>query len=298
MIKGCSVIKNEDHLEASSIANTLGLVQRKFKDNQFEVTVLNMTPARLLYIDLQQDENSHKCYYVLKGKCKLLDTEEELLPGDIIVCNQLNQVISVQALDHTELLIVTTFYSSYETIKDSKIKLDGLLTEIQNKDQYTKVHCENVHDLTKKMALRLGYVSERLYAICKAAMYHDIGKIHIRDYVLNKPGSLNIEEYEHIKEHVLNAESFIKGNYNDYVYDIISQHHERLDGTGYPKGLKSDEIMEEAKIIAICDSYDAMTSNRVYQFSKSKEDALLEIKKLSGVKYDSDLVDLFLEIIK
>lgn len=297
MISGCTIIKNHTHLESSEISNMVGAVQKKYEDNQLEITVLKMCPMRLLYIDLQKEDLSHKCYYVLSGTCKLLDTNEILNSGDLIICNQLKQVVSIQAIEKTEILIVTTHYSSYETIKKSNIKLDHLLTEIQLKDHYTKVHCENVHGLTKKMALSLGYVSEKLYAITKAAMYHDIGKIDIEDSILNKPSQLTEEEYLHIQKHVENAKRFIIDNYNDYIYQIISQHHERLDGTGYPKGLLGEEIMEEAKIIAICDSYDAMTSNRVYQTSKSREEALSELKMLAGIQYDAYLVDVFCKLM-
>ncbi len=83
---------------------------------------------------------------------------------------------------------------------------------------------------------------------------------------------------------------------NDYIYNIINQHHERIDGSGYPNGLKGDEIMEEAKIIAICDSYDAMVSNRIYDKAKTKQEALNEIEDLSGTLYDTELVDVFIKL--
>lgn len=298
MYKGCHIVKGESHLESAVISESLGAVQRKYQHEKFEVTVLKMCENRLLYIDKQADEASHKSYYMTSGKCMVLDSNELLLPGDIIVCHQLQDVLTLQAIEQSEILIVTTNYSSYETIKKSNLKLDQLLNEIQEKDHYTKLHCENVHALTKKMAIALGYTSERLYAITKAAMYHDIGKIYIEDEILNKNGPLNSEEYAYIKSHVIKGESLILSNYNDYIYKIISQHHERLNGTGYPNALMEDEIMEEAKIIAICDSYDAMTSDRVYHKGKSKEQALSELKSEAGNLYDEKLVNKFIELIE
>ncbi|WP_350344614.1 HD domain-containing phosphohydrolase [Proteinivorax tanatarense] len=98
-----------------------------------------------------------------------------------------------------------------------------------------------------------------------------------------------------MKGHVVQAKSFIVSCFGKPVFDIACQHHERIDGSGYPYGLTDREISQEGKIIAICDSYDAMTTDRIYKKGKSKKEAIDELKELRGVKYDSCLVDLFID---
>ena len=176
-----------------------------------------------------------------------------------------------------------TNYDLFKSVETFNEKVSKLLTEIQNKDHYTGEHSQRVYELVKKLALRLGYKSKALNNLTKAAYYHDLGKIFISDEILNKPESLSVDEYDEIKRHVQYSKEMILENYNEDIYNIIVQHHERFNGTGYPNGLKGDEISVEARIIAICDSFDAMITDRIYKKGKSVEIALLELKELSGI---------------
>jgi HD-GYP domain-containing protein (c-di-GMP phosphodiesterase class II) len=143
----------------------------------------------------------------------------------------------------------------------------------------------------------MGYKAKALNDITKAAYYHDLGKIHIADDILNKPSKLNIDEYEEIKKHVEASKDEIIKHFNPHVFEIIYQHHERYDGSGYPNGLVGNDILEEARILAICDSYDAMITNRIYKKGKSPEIALLELRELSGILYDPEIVAAFTTMI-
>ena len=143
------------------------------------------------------------------------------------------------------------------------------------------------------MALKLGYHSQALYNINKAARFHDVGKIYIDDQILNKPAHLTDVEYEAIKKHATLGESLILTTFSDEVFKIVAQHHERLNGSGYPLGLTGDAICEAAKILAICDCYDAMTSDRVYSLAKTHEEAILELEMCSGSLYEPWLVEVF-----
>jgi len=135
--------------------------------------------------------------------------------------------------------------------------------------------------------------------IRKGALLHDIGKIGIPERILGKNGKLTNEEYEIIKSHPILGHNMIKhiGDFDkNGVLDIILYHHERYDGKGYPKGLKGDQIPLFARIVGIADTFDAMTTKRVYRDAFDIEEALNEIRKNKGTQFDSEIVDIFLSI--
>jgi HD-GYP domain-containing protein (c-di-GMP phosphodiesterase class II) len=131
-----------------------------------------------------------------------------------------------------------------------------------------------------------------------AGFLHDIGKISIDEMILNKPGKLDDHEWEMMKLHPSkSAEILIKSKeYND-IAEIVLFHHERFDGRGYPGGFAGEEIPQMARIISVCDAYDAMTEQRSYRTPLSKEEAIAELKKCSGTQFDPEVVDLFINQI-
>jgi HD-GYP domain-containing protein (c-di-GMP phosphodiesterase class II) len=132
-----------------------------------------------------------------------------------------------------------------------------------------------------------------------SAMLHDIGKIGIPEYILNKPAALTKEEREIIESHVLVAEAIVSHTpYLREVAPIILHHHEFYDGSGYPDGLKAEEIPLEARILAIADAYHAMTSDRPYRKGMPPEAALQEMERLAGKQFDPQLLPVFVSIIR
>ena len=168
--------------------------------------------------------------------------------------------------------------------------MKDILARVELKDSYTHGHGKRVRDVSLAIAKRLGIPSERQEVIAMGALFHDIGKIEIDDSILKKPSRLNREEFEIIKLHPVFGCQMVKGNFLEDTHDIIRHHHERVDGTGYPDGLKGDGISLEARIVAVADSFDAMTSRRPYREAMSCEDALEELKSQSGTLYDSEIV--------
>ena len=134
------------------------------------------------------------------------------------------------------------------------------------------------------------------YSLALAALFHDIGKIFVPDEILNKPDRLSDDEFSYIKKHSTDSQILLKDKFEERVGKIVEQHHERLDGSGYPNGLKGDEILIEAKIISVSDSYDAMTSDRAYKKAMSPKAAIDELKLMTGKQYD-ELIVLALEQI-
>jgi response regulator RpfG family c-di-GMP phosphodiesterase len=172
----------------------------------------------------------------------------------------------------------------------------GLAEAIEAKDTYTKGHCGRVAGFAMALAHECGYPEEGMEALEFASFLHDIGKIGIRDAVLLKPGPLEDKEWEHMRTHP------IKGYEIASQIDIlkptmpcIRNHHERWDGKGYPDGLKGEDIPLSARIVAIADAYDAMSTDRPYKKALPVAECERLLRKNAGSMYDPHLVELFVE---
>ena len=177
--------------------------------------------------------------------------------------------------------------------------VSALATAIDTKDEYTKGHSSRVAEYSKMIAKRLGFSDARQDEIYMIALLHDVGKIGIPITVLNKPGKLSDDEYEMIKKHSLMGAAILKNIERDPKFELgAKHHHERYDGTGYPSGLKGNAIPEEARIIAIADAYDAMSSDRSYRTHLTQEMIKDEIRFGTGTQFDPKLAEIMLEIIE
>jgi len=186
----------------------------------------------------------------------------------------------------------------YDTIIDNLVlTLKSFVTALEVRDLYTRKHSTRVARYAYMIAKEMGCTQEELNVIDFAGSLHDIGKIGIRDDILLKPGRLNDEEYEEIKEHpVIGAEIISKLGVWDQEMEIIRHHHERYDGKGYPDGLKEDQIPKLSRILSVADCYDAMASDRSYREKMEKSVVLDIIKENSGTQFDPEAVDAFLRI--
>lgn len=177
--------------------------------------------------------------------------------------------------------------------------IETIANTIDAKDEYTKGHSKRVSEYSAKLAEYLGMEEEEVLQIRYVALLHDIGKIGVPDSVLNKPGKLTDAEYELMKTHTLIGGEILKDIGMLPDLDVGAKfHHERYDGKGYPNGLKGQEIPLTARIICIADSYDAMTSNRVYRRHLSREVVLKEIRRCRGTQFDPDVTDAFLRYLE
>lgn len=169
---------------------------------------------------------------------------------------------------------------------------------IEKKDPYTLGHQTKVAKIATKIAEKLNLSKEKIDTIRIASYLHDIGKIVLPSEILNKPGKLTKNEYLLVQEHSKAGYDILKSS--DFLYpiaEIVYQHHERLDGSGYPRGLKDDQISLEARIIAVCDLFDAMTSHRPYRPKFSIEETFKELKEKSGILYDKDVVNILADLV-
>ena len=181
--------------------------------------------------------------------------------------------------------------------KEALSPIYALAATIEARDQYTYGHSRKVSRYAVALAESLGLPSEKVAVISTAALLHDIGKIGIFDEVLKKAGKLNPEEWELIKSHP-KLSATIVGHVPSLTpcLPIILHHHERWDGAGYPSGLKGEAIPLGARMLAIADAFDAMTSARPYRGPMSYREALDELKRCSGKQFDPDLIEAFLPI--
>ena len=190
-----------------------------------------------------------------------------------------------------------------QNILKMEMALNGIVRAmaytVETRDPYTAGHQRRVADLAKAIASEIGSSQEQQDAITVAAIIHDLGKISIPAEILSKPTRLTTNEFNLIKEHPQMGYNIIKEI--DFPWDvatIIKQHHEKLDGSGYPLGLKGNEILPESRVITVADVVEAMASHRPYRPALGIESALEEIKKNKGKYYDPMVADVCVGLFK
>jgi putative two-component system response regulator len=176
---------------------------------------------------------------------------------------------------------------------DSVMALAGA---IDAKDPYTRGHSDRVRKMSVRIGMKMGFSEEKLENLVFGALLHDIGKIGIRDEILQKKGQLSPEEYQYVQQHPLIGVKIVEGiNFFKDKIPMIRNHHEHYDGNGYPDGLTGEVIPLEARIIAVPDAFDAMTSLRPHRRAMPIEDVLLEMEKGKGKQFDPRVLEIFLK---
>jgi putative nucleotidyltransferase with HDIG domain len=198
------------------------------------------------------------------------------------------------------LMLARHSFKLYMNMRDVFLNtIKALSLAIEAKDNYTRGHSERVAEYSFAIARRLKLPEDQVETIRYMALLHDIGKIGIEEYILNKSGQLTTEEYARIKEHAVIGSNIVKEveQLGD-AYLSVRHHHERFDGAGYPDGLKGDEIPLGARIIAVADTFDAMTSDRIYRNGLSSDNAIAELQRVMGRQLDPSVVKAFLAEIE
>jgi len=170
----------------------------------------------------------------------------------------------------------------------------AVTNSIEARDPYTRGHSSRVAKIAKSIAEELGWSKEELELIDWGGMLHDVGKIGIPDRVLNKPGKLTDQEYEMIKSHPFIGAQIVKGvSFLEPIIPYIQDHHERIDGKGYPHGLVGENISIKGRLLAVADTFDAMTTDRPYRKGFDPEDALKKIVSSADTQFDPKIVEAF-----
>jgi len=221
--------------------------------------------------------------HILAGK--RLGAEDYLLkpisPDDLLTAIR-------SRLGRSQQLLFAQIQESYETT------LIMLANAIEVRDPYTRGHVERVMNYAQTIAEYLGWSAEEVNNLRFGSILHDIGKIHISEEILTKAGSLSDEEWIEMKKHPEVGAELIKDiHFLGSAIPVILYHHERWNGSGYPYGLKGEKIPVAARIVAIADSFDAMTTQRPYRKELSPDQAFNEVVSGSGIQYDPLIVETF-----
>ena len=239
-------------------------------------------------------ENAAEVYYIISGKVclKPLDeAEEEIKAGGFFAFHNRNDGTVFSVLEDTEMICFTNL-PKFDANKESTVLIDSMLEELQVKDGDTRLHGERVRFLIMRETAHLaGFDGSKLEMLLQAARFHDIGKCQIPLEILIKPGKLTDEEYEIIKKHSAYGAEIVKDMFNGEMSDVLLHHHEWYDGTGYPDGLKGDEIPMCSRVIAVAGAYDAMVTERPYHKAISSEKAIEELRRCSGTQFDPDCAE-------
>jgi len=189
---------------------------------------------------------------------------------------------------------------SYDQLRETFIAtVNALASTVEMKDPYTAGHQQWVTRLACAIAKEMGLSEEQIEGIRMAGLIHDIGKINIPAEILTKPGHLSEIQYNMVKIHPQVGCDILKEiKFPWPVAQIVLQHHERMDGSGYPQGLSGDEILLEARILAVADTVEAMSSHRPYRAAHGIERALDEISSARGAQYDPEVVDVCLRLFE
>ncbi len=204
--------------------------------------------------------------------------------------------------EHLEMLVAERTRELEEAEQEVRMSREETIQRLAKaaefRDDETAQHTFRMSEYCKMMAVKLGFPEERCELIRMASPLHDVGKIGTPDHILLKPGKLTAEEFEIIKQHTLIGYRILSSSQSELleVASVIAwTHHEKYDGNGYPRGLVGQDIPLEGRIAAICDVFDALTSDRVYKKAFSIEQAVEILREGKGSHFDPELLDLFLD---
>lgn len=216
-----------------------------------------------------------------------------------------------RALEHRDLLLAKRHYENFleKLVEDRTAQLDRALASLEEsyratlralvmaleiRDSETRGHSERVVNFSLRLGRELGLSEDELRALEFGALLHDIGKIGVPDAILRKPGQLTEEEWKRMREHPLLGQQMLRGiKFLEGAAKVVGQHHERWDGSGYPQGLRGEEIDIKARIFAVADALDAMMSDRVYRSGQPYELAAAELCRHAGTQFDPRVVEAF-----
>ncbi|HSP23088.1 MAG TPA: HD domain-containing phosphohydrolase [Planococcus sp. (in: firmicutes)] len=258
-----------------------------------------ISKGKLLILIPSEEADVQEFFYILEGKiaAEIDGIKTEVGAHDFISAKNLEVPVHFITLTEVTLLSVSTapvFHYLSDVIK----ALKEVGEAVERKDRYTFNHSSRVSDYAVKTAAKMKLGKERTESLYLASIFHDIGKINIPEEVLKKPDKLTNEEFDIVKKHPGDGADMLRKTAYADLADIVEQHHERVNGRGYPFGLKGDEILTEAKIIGVCDTFDAMTEDRAYRKAFSAEYAMAEIKELAGIQYDPEVIEAFWQVLK
>ena len=302
-----SLVLKKYNITLTTYTEPLAALQElRERSNKYDVLVINYILPTVKGDDIVRlVREFNKELYII-----LMSSHKELAPSIDIMHSLDIQAFFEKGSNFDDLILLIEsgfkYVKQIESIKQMSSKIDHFgiefATAIRNmigaRDKYTGEHSVRVSTYSIMLARKLGLEDKDVNLIELAANFHDIGKIGISDSILLKPGKLTDEEYAAIKLHPVIGENILSTSdtFKDCL-PIIRHHHERIDGKGYPDGLQAENIPYFARLLAVCDTFDAITSKRVYRERADITSALEELKKVKGTQLDEKLVDVFVNLV-
>ena len=267
----------------------------KVKSEHFDLMILDfiMTPFHGDQV-VEELRKFNKELYIL-----LLTGHKDLAPP-LETIRRLDIQGYCEKSDKFDQLLLLIESGTYEKLENAYLEsIQTLRYTVEAKDTYTRGHSDRVSELSVLLGKKMGLSDQDLRTLQIGGLFHDIGKIGVPDTILQKDSKLTDDEYSEIKNHpsigahILSTATLFKD-----IIPIVKHHHERYDGHGYPSQLKGEEIPYLARITAIADSFDAMTSKRTYRDSLPLETVISEFERCRGTQFDPKLDDVFVDILK
>lgn len=288
-MKELQIWKDENQVFQEKTSKT----EELFQDDKFQTIFYSLMSGETLTITPEPYSVSIMAY-VLEGKLSIhTKTYQEILNvHNSILLSDNQRTYMIEALEFSKLLVITS--TEVQSADNSEDYLE-ILRKAERKDKGTWGHGRRVGKIAMRIAQEYDAAFD-LISLGKAATLHDIGKINTPTEILLKPGKLTEEEFEVIKKHPIDSYEILKESCSSRVTQAVLQHHEKLDGTGYPYGLKGDEIGDDARIIAIADVFDAMTSIRSYH-EAARDDYVLEYIESHPEAFDMRFVNILKKLV-
>lgn len=288
-MKELQIWKDENQVFQEKTSKT----EELFQDDKFQTIFYSLMSGETLTITPEPYPVSIMAY-VLEGKLSIhTKTYQEILNvHNSILLSDNQKTYMIEALEFSKLLVITS--TEVQSADNSEDYLE-ILRKAERKDKGTWGHGRRVGKIAMRIAQEYDAAFD-LISLGKAATLHDIGKINTPTEILLKPGKLTEEEFEVIKKHPIDSYEILKESCSSRVTQAVLQHHEKLDGTGYPYGLKGDEIGDDARIIAIADVFDAMTSIRSYH-EAARDDYVLQYIESHPEAFDMRFVNILKKLV-
>ncbi len=284
------------------ISKTSTQLHLLYKDRDIEIIKQHIVEGKPFSVDSRGEQSGFEFFFILNGEIKSIDENKFFSSGSFITTGSLEGRKYFETVTPVAILYITNT-GIFEEQSSHLTHWKKMVDRVKEKDRRIQEHSRRIETLAQKMGQAMGLEGQRLFSLIYAAFLHDVGKTKVPGEVLQKEGPLNEEEWETVKKHPVWGKEIIDNNLklnspDQQVAEIVHQHHENFDGTGYPQGLKGDDILLEAQILSLLDAFDAMTSERPYQSAKTLPEALEEIQRCNGTQFAPRVVEKFLELME
>ncbi|RJQ06132.1 MAG: HD domain-containing protein [Bacillota bacterium] len=293
-------------LEVNGLGHCLERVRKKSTEISLlargggpEVMLQTIAPGSRVTVPAGGPRNGFEFYFVLDG---FLDVDlgdgryHKVRKGEYLTAARLEQDVYLKTDSGVTLLYVSS-QPVFHELSEEINQLLALAKAVEEKDPLIRNHCERMQQLTTAVGDELRLPPARLELLIYAAFLHDVGKADLPDDLLALTGPLSESDWEQVHRHPTAGRQRLEATYLRDAGIIVEQHHEWFDGRGYPSGLKGNETLIEAQIIAVVDAYDAMTSDRPYRARMSQEEALAELERCAGTQFNPTVVEALKKVL-